>query len=265
MSPTGTGDVELAGGPRGAVGRRLLIRPRSVRDWQADAEMSLSLRLAGEWDSSLSRIPDACVCTALRTLTRFVTRPMARWLAGFGITLTEFQILVTLDESPRSALALTCRLRLHAAPVSRALARLREREMVTQTSSRRFAPWSLTDPGRKHLEVLDLLWPEVDKAARAMLGEEFVQRVIALVDRLPKTLPPEHPRMVGLIRPDASQRARIVSRPSVPMIRKPAVCSSGSARPSNVTTRLNRGSRIASWNAGSRGKSQVSHGMCLPT
>src|SRR6185503_6620793 len=59
---------------------------RSVRDWQADAEMSLSLRLAGEWDSSLSRIPDACVCTALRTLTRFVTRPMARWLAGCGIT-----------------------------------------------------------------------------------------------------------------------------------------------------------------------------------
>jgi DNA-binding MarR family transcriptional regulator len=155
--------------------------------------MSLSLRLAGEWDNSLSRIPDACVCTALRTLTRFVTRPMARWLAGFGITLTEFQILVTLHESPRSALALTRRLRLHAAPVSRSLARLREREMVTRTSSRRFAPWSLTDSGRKHLEVLDLLWPEVDEATRAMLGEQFVQRVIALVDQLPKTLPPEHP------------------------------------------------------------------------
>lgn len=155
--------------------------------------MSLSLRIAGEWDSSLSRIPDACVCTALRMLTRFVTGPMERLLAGFGITLTEFQILVTLHESPRSALAVTRRLRLHAAPVSRALARLREREMVTRTSSRRLAAWSLTDSGLKHLEVLDLLWPEVDKVTRQRLGAEFVTQVIALVDRLPKTLPPERP------------------------------------------------------------------------
>ena len=226
--------------------------------------MSLSLRLAGEWDSSLSRIPDACVCTALRTLTRFVTRPMARWLAGFGITLTEFQILVTLHESPRSALALTRRLRLHAAPVSRSLARLREREMVTRTSSRRFAPWSLTDSGRKHLEVLDLFWPEVDEATRAMLGEQFVQRVIALVDRLPRRSRPSTPDG-RTDPPDEFQRVRIVSRPSMPITWKPAACSSGSARPSKVTTRLNRPSRIASWNAGSRGKSQVSHGMCFPT
>jgi len=155
--------------------------------------MSLSLRLAGEWENSLSRIPDACVCTALRMLTRFVTRPMERMLAGFGITLTEFQILVTLHESPRSALAITRRLRLHAAPVSRALARLREREMVTRASSRRFAPWALSGSGRKYLEVVDLVWGEVDTTTRDALGREFAQRVIALVDELPKALPPEHP------------------------------------------------------------------------
>jgi len=155
--------------------------------------MPLSLRLAGEWDSSLSRIPDACVCTALRMLTRFVTRPMERMLAGFGFTLTEFQILVTLHESPRSALAITRRLRLHAAPVSRALARLREREMVARASGRRFAPWALSGSGRKYLEILDLVWEEVDRTTRDALGPELVQRVIALVDELPKTLPPEHP------------------------------------------------------------------------
>ena len=42
-----------------------------------------------------------------------------------------------------------------------------------------------------------------------------------------------------------AQRARIVSRPSRPMIRKPAPSSSGRARSSNVTTRLNRASRMA--------------------
>jgi len=126
-------------------------------------------------------------------LTRFVTRPLERMLAGFGLTLTEFQILVTLHESPRSALALTRRLRLHAAPVSRALARLREREMVTRASNRRLAPWALTDTGGKYLEVLDIFWGEEDRTTRKALGWEFVQRVIALVDQLPKTLPPEHP------------------------------------------------------------------------
>ena len=155
--------------------------------------MSLSLRLAGEWDSSLSTVPDACVCTALRMLTRFVTRPMERMLAGSGITLTEFQILVALHESPRSALALTRRLRLHAAPVSRALARLREREMVRRASRRRLASWALTDFGWRQLEVLDLFWAEENRTTRKALGEDFARRVIALVDQLPKTLPPEHP------------------------------------------------------------------------
>jgi predicted ArsR family transcriptional regulator len=100
--------------------------------------------------------------------------------------------MVTLHESPTSALGLTRRLRIHAAPVSRALARLRERGVVTQASGRRPAPWALTDSGRMHLEVLDLLWHEVDATAREALGREFVQRVIALVDRLPKAVPAEH-------------------------------------------------------------------------
>ncbi len=155
--------------------------------------MSRSLRLAGEWDPSLSRIPDACVCTALRTLTRFVTRPMERMLAGHGITLTEFQILVSLHESPTSALGLTRRLRLDPAPVSRALAGLRERAVVTRASSRRLACWSLTDSGRAHLEVLDLLWREVDAETREAVGPELVRGVIALVDRLPWTLPRQDP------------------------------------------------------------------------
>jgi DNA-binding MarR family transcriptional regulator len=155
--------------------------------------MSLSLRLPGEWDSSLSTIPDACVCTALRVLTRFVTHRMDRMLAGFGFTLTEFQILVVLHESPRSALALTRRLRLHAAPVSRVLAHLRDRDMVTRASNRPLAHWSLTDSARKRLEFIDIFWEAEDSTTREMLGENFSRRVIALVDGLPKTLPPEHP------------------------------------------------------------------------
>jgi len=114
-------------------------------------------------------------------------------LAGHGLTLTEFQIMVTLHESPTSGLGLTRRLRIHAAPVSRALARLRERGMVTRASSKRLARWSLTDSARMHLEVLDLLWREVDATTRGALGQELADQVIALVDHLPKTLPPEHP------------------------------------------------------------------------
>ena len=155
--------------------------------------MPLSLRLAGEWDRSLSSIPDACVSTALRTLTRFATRRMERMLAGQGLGLTEFQIMVTLYESPTSALGLTRRLRLDPAPVSRALARLRERNVVTRASSRRLTCWSLTDWGRNLLEVFDLVWPGLDAEVREALGRELANRVIALVDQLPKTIPPENP------------------------------------------------------------------------
>jgi DNA-binding MarR family transcriptional regulator len=114
-------------------------------------------------------------------------------LAGHGITLTEFQIMVTLHESPASALGLTRRLRLDPAPVSRSLARLRERGVVTRAAGRRLARWSLTDSGRMHLEVLDPLWQDVDARAREAVGRELARGVIALVDRLPKTLPTEHP------------------------------------------------------------------------
>jgi len=155
--------------------------------------MSLSLRLAGEWDTSLSRIPDACVCTALRMLSRFVTRPMERMLAAHGLTLTEFQTLVSLHAAPMSALGLTRRLRIDPAPTSRALARLRERALVVRTSSRRLACWSLTEAARTHVEVLDLLWREVDSQARDALGPELARKVIALVDRLPRAIPPESP------------------------------------------------------------------------
>jgi DNA-binding MarR family transcriptional regulator len=118
---------------------------------------------------------------------------MERVLAGHGLGLTEFQIMVSLYESPRSALGLTRRLRLDPAPVSRALARLRERGIVTRASNRRLASWSLTSSGRNELEVLDLVWPGLDAETRETLGPEVANRVIALVDRLPKTLPPERP------------------------------------------------------------------------
>jgi hypothetical protein len=59
-------------------------------------------------------------------------------------------------------------------------------------------------------------------------------------------------------------RARRVSRPSWPMTRKPAACSSATALPSNVIARLKRRSRTPTTKFRSVGKSQVSQGIRLP-
>ena len=112
-------------------------------------------------------------------------------LAGHGITLTEFQLLVKLHAGPASAIELALRLRLDPAPVGRSLARLRDRGMVRRASSRRFARWSLTDEGRMHLEVLDPLWWEANAAIREALGRDLVNRIVRFVDAEPGRRPRE--------------------------------------------------------------------------
>ena len=153
--------------------------------------VSRSLRLAGAIEASWSELPDACVCTALRMLTRFASRPLERMLAGHGLSMTEFQLMVTSRGGPASALELARRLRLDPAPVGRSLGRMRDRGVARRASSRRLAPWALTEEGERHLEVLEPGWREVDASLRWILGPEIVNPVIRVVDGLPNPIPRE--------------------------------------------------------------------------
>jgi len=125
-------------------------------------------------------------------LARLVTRPLERMLAGHGVTLTEFQLMVKLNSGPASAIELARRLRLDPAPVGRALNRMRERGVAVRRSSHRFARWSLTDEGRCHLEVLDPLWKEVNAETREAVGRDLASQIVRYVDEEPGPPRREH-------------------------------------------------------------------------
>jgi DNA-binding MarR family transcriptional regulator len=150
------------------------------------------LRLPGAIDGSWSEIPDACVCSALRMLSRYASRRLERMLAGHGVTVTELQLMIVLLQGgPASGLELARRLRLDPAPVGRSLARLRERGVLRRSSGRRLATWHLTPDGVMHLEVLELMWREVDASLRWELGRHVVEPVVRVVDALPNPIPRE--------------------------------------------------------------------------
>lgn len=72
-----------------------------------------------------SETSDVCVCAAMRILSRAMTEPHVRALAGFGLSLTEFHVLVALQSLPEiHAWHLAAMIRLDPAAVSRSLARL---------------------------------------------------------------------------------------------------------------------------------------------
>jgi hypothetical protein len=150
------------------------------------------LRLPGEIDPAWSRIPDACICAALRMLSRHASRPLDRVLAGHGVSITEFQLMLILQERPARALELARRLRLDPAPTGRSLARLEERGVVRRELRWRFAPWILEPRGAAHLELLEPAWHDVNELLRGHLGCELVTAVIRRADDLPNTVPREH-------------------------------------------------------------------------
>ena len=154
--------------------------------------MPCKLRLPGAVDPRWSEIPDACVCTALRMLSRYASRRLDRVLAGHGLTLTEFQLMLTLwEEGPARVLALARRLRLDPGPTGRSLARLEQREVVSRPQRWRFSEWVLEPAGAMHLELLEPIWHDVDETLRFEFGPELVRALLRAVDRLPAWFPRE--------------------------------------------------------------------------
>ena len=126
-------------------------------------------------------------------LNRYLSRPLDRFLAGHGITITEFQVMVVLREGPARSLALARRLRLDPAPTGRALARLEQRGLVRREfPSWRFSEWILEPSGGIHLEMLEPGWVAVNHDAHWLLGAELTKSLVRLVDQLRYPVPEEH-------------------------------------------------------------------------
>ena len=113
------------------------------------------------------------------------TRYLDRFLAGHGVTVREFHLLLALDENPATQ-ALLCKwLHLDAASVSRVITRLEASGAVGRASRRRQTPWTLTPAGIEQLEDLRDGWDRVDKEARFALGGDLVPPLLARAHEIP--------------------------------------------------------------------------------
>lgn len=125
-------------------------------------------------------------------LSRYVSRPLDRFLAGHGVSITEFQLMLTLRERPARALALARRLRLDPGPTGRALARLEERGQARRAAPWRFTEWMLEPAGAAHLELLEPGWVDVNSTVRWHLGADLPRALVRVVDQLQYPVPREH-------------------------------------------------------------------------
>ena len=146
--------------------------------------MAALLRIPGDVGFAQSPVPDACLCSSARMLSRYVSRPLDRFLAGSGLTITEFQIVVILREGPARVVPLACRLRLDPGHISRALARLEQREFVRRALRFRLAEWILERAGSIYLEVLEPGWLQVNEGVQRSLGPELPWSLVRVVDSL---------------------------------------------------------------------------------
>lgn len=159
--------------------------------------MSVLLRIPGSSVAGRSGNADACVCTALRMLSRYASGELGGVLAPHGLSLTESQLMMTLLEGPARTHALARRLWLDVAPTSRSLARLEGKGVVRRRERWRFSEWVLEPGGVIHLEVLEPVWHDVDRSLRAELGATFATAAVRAAERLPPRVRHDGPSWLG--------------------------------------------------------------------
>jgi hypothetical protein len=131
-------------------------------------------------------------------LSRYASGELYRALAPHGLSMTEAQLMMALwEEGPARTHALARRLWLDAGPTSRSLARLEERGVVRRQERWRFSEWVLERAGAIHLEVLELVWQDVDRGLRAELGPGFATAAVRIAERLPPRVSHEGPSWLG--------------------------------------------------------------------
>jgi DNA-binding MarR family transcriptional regulator len=123
-------------------------------------------------------------------LSRYASRELNRVLVVHGLTLTEFQLMLTLwQQGGARTLALARRLRLGPEPTGRSLARLEERGVVSRPQRWRFSEWVLEPAGAMHLEVLEPFWQDVDRRLRSQLGRALASALVRAAEGLPPWVP----------------------------------------------------------------------------
>ena len=122
-----------------------------------------------------------CLCTTARAASRELTRRYDAALRPSGLRTTQLSLLSRLeDEGPMTVSRLAARLGLERTSVTRELAVLTGRRLVTVTagSDRRSRVVALTPSGSTALTAAWPYWEEAQAAAFAGLGRERTARLL---------------------------------------------------------------------------------------
>lgn len=120
-------------------------------------------------------------CVAGRTIraARVITRQYDQALSDYGITITQFTLLVVIGQrQPRSIAVLADGLDIDRSTLSRNIAKLREAGLIEQSVvTGRAQHLSLTAKGLKTLQAVYPKWREVQDGIEAKLGEIGLSKV----------------------------------------------------------------------------------------
>jgi DNA-binding MarR family transcriptional regulator len=116
-----------------------------------------------------------CAGGNLRAVTRVVSQAYDSALAASGLTITQFTILVSIENNPLSTInQLAERLQMDATTLTRNLKPLQKQQLVTtlpgEDQRTRFV--SLTEAGRQTLATAFPLWEQLQNKIIGRMGQE---------------------------------------------------------------------------------------------
>lgn len=131
---------------------------------------------------------NACVCLAVRRLSRVLTQVYDTSLAPAGITSTQFSILSALDAARSEGLPMSPLARamdMDLSTLSRTLKPLLKDGLITLVTGtdRRQRKAVLTKKGAQRLQQADKLWSAVQDKVQKVLGRDAHDKVSRLVQK----------------------------------------------------------------------------------
>jgi DNA-binding MarR family transcriptional regulator len=127
--------------------------------------------------------PSTCVCTALRTASRLVTRSYDHALAPLGLRVNDYAILARLEqEGPLPLGALAGRLGMDRTTLSRETAPLTAAgllEIRLDGRDRRLRVLALTGTGVARVRDAAPLWAEAQRTVSEQFGSERTGALVA--------------------------------------------------------------------------------------
>jgi DNA-binding MarR family transcriptional regulator len=137
-----------------------------------------------------------CTCARLRKLARRLTRIYDAHLAGEGIKVTQYSLLVNISRGEKMVSELAAAMDMERTTLTRNLAPLEAQGWVKTKPGEdpRSCMVGITASGKRKLEAVLPLWRRAQREVESVLGESRVGRLHEEVDRALAALPTEPPQ-----------------------------------------------------------------------